>query len=128
MRVVIVGGGEVGFALAQGLSTSHEVVVIDHAPDVGTRFEPLDVQFLLGSGTRPDLLERAGIERADVLVACTGLDEVNLVAATGSILMMALALASIVSGQANRAHHLEPDSIMLLIAYVGCVGAIVATG
>jgi trk system potassium uptake protein TrkA len=79
VRVVSVGGGEGGFALAQGLSTSHEVVVIDHAPDVGTRFEPLDVQFLLGSGTRPDLLERAGIERADVLVACTGLDEVNLV-------------------------------------------------
>lgn len=55
-------------------------------------------------------------------------DEVNLVAATGSILMMALALASIVSGQANRAHRLEPDSIMLLVAYVGCVAAVVAAG
>lgn len=53
-------------------------------------------------------------------------DEVNLVAATGSILMMALALASIVSGQANRAHRLEPDSIVLLVAYVGCVAAVVA--
>jgi cation:H+ antiporter len=55
-------------------------------------------------------------------------DEVNLVAATGSILMMALALASIVSGQANRAHRLEPDSIMLLVAYVGCIAAVVAAG
>lgn len=55
-------------------------------------------------------------------------DEVNLVAATGSILMMALALASIVSGQANRAHRLEPDSVVLLVAYVGCVAAVVAAG
>lgn len=54
--------------------------------------------------------------------------EVNLVAATGAILMMALALASIVSGQANRAHKLEPDSIVLLLAYVGCVAAVVAAG
>jgi trk system potassium uptake protein TrkA len=80
MRVVIVGGGEVGFALAQSLSTNHEVFVIDHAPDVAPRFEPVDVQFLLGSGTRAELLQRAGIENADVFIACTGLDEVNLVA------------------------------------------------
>jgi hypothetical protein len=33
-----------------------------------------------------------------------------------------------VSGQANRARRLEPDSIMLLVAYVGCVAAVVAAG
>jgi cation:H+ antiporter len=55
-------------------------------------------------------------------------DEVSLVAATGSILLMALALASIVSGQANRARRLEPDSIVLLVAYVGCVAAVVTAG
>lgn len=79
VRVVIVGGGEIGFALAQGLAAQHEVVVIDHAPDVAVRFEPLDVQFVLGSGTTPDVLAAAGIDRAAVLVACTGLDEVNIV-------------------------------------------------
>lgn len=52
--------------------------------------------------------------------------QVHLVAAVGAILLMALALASIVSGQANRAHRLEPDSIILLVAYVGCVAAVVA--
>src|SRR5687767_2976860 len=80
MRVVIVGGGEVGFALAQALCVSHEVFVIDQAPDTAPRFEPLDVQFVLGSGTSSDTLARAGADRADVLVACTGSDEVNLVA------------------------------------------------
>jgi trk/ktr system potassium uptake protein len=79
MHVVIVGGGEIGFALARALSDQGEVFVIDHAPHIADRFEPLDVQFVLGVGTSADVLTRAGIQRADVLVACTGLDEVNIV-------------------------------------------------
>jgi trk system potassium uptake protein TrkA len=79
MRIVIVGGGEIGFALAQVLSTQHAVVVVDHAPDVADRFEPLDVQFILGAATSADVLGRAGVRDAAVLVACTGLDEVNIV-------------------------------------------------
>lgn len=79
MRVIIVGGGEIGFALAQTLSTQHELFVVDHAPEVAGRFEALDVQFVHGSATSPDVLEQAGIGGADVLVACTGLDEVNIV-------------------------------------------------
>lgn len=79
MRVVIIGGGEIGFALAQSLSLQHDVFVVDHTPEVGDRFERLDVQFVLGSGTSHDVLVRAGIGQADVVVACTGLDEVNIV-------------------------------------------------
>lgn len=80
MHIVIVGGGEIGFALAQALLADHQVVVIDNSVDVGGRFEPLDVQFVLGPGTSADVLSRAGVEKANVLVACTGLDEVNIVA------------------------------------------------
>jgi trk system potassium uptake protein len=79
MRIVIVGGGEIGFALAQALSAQHGVFVIDHVPEVADRFEPLDVQFVLGTGTSLDVLMRAGVDRADLFVACTGLDEVNIV-------------------------------------------------
>jgi trk system potassium uptake protein TrkA len=79
MRIVIVGGGEIGFALAETLAAAHEVFVIDHAPAVASRFEPLDVQFVLGAGTSAETLARAEIDHADVLVACTGLDEVNVV-------------------------------------------------
>ena len=79
MHVIIVGGGEIGFSLAQGLASQHDVIVIDHALHVADRFEPLDVQFVPGTGTSSDVLQRAGIERAEVLVACTGLDEVNIV-------------------------------------------------
>jgi trk system potassium uptake protein TrkA len=79
MRIVIVGGGEIGFALAQGLAAQHEVFVVDHKPEIADRFAPLDVQFVLGTGTSRDALTRAGADRADVFVACTGLDEVNIV-------------------------------------------------
>jgi trk system potassium uptake protein TrkA len=80
MRIVIVGGGEVGYGLSQALAVRHEVVVIDHSPDAGDRFEKLDVEFILGGGTTADVLRRAGTDRADVFVGCTGLDEVNIVA------------------------------------------------
>jgi trk system potassium uptake protein TrkA len=80
VRIVIVGGGEIGFALAQELAEHHEVFVVDHSPAVADRFEPLDVQFVLGAATSADVLTRAGVTSADVLIACTGLDEVNIVA------------------------------------------------
>lgn len=80
MRIVIVGGGEIGYALARELSRDHDIFVVDYSADVGARFQSLDVEFLHGSGTSTDVLERAGVGRCDLLIACTSLDEVNLVA------------------------------------------------
>jgi len=79
VRIIIVGGGEIGFALTQSLADAHQVVVVDNAATVADRFESLDVQLLRGIGTSSDVLSRAGIASADALVACTGLDEVNIV-------------------------------------------------
>ena len=79
MHIIIVGGGEIGFSLAQTLASEHAVVVVDALDSVAARFESLDVQFLLGNGTSGDVLAQAGADRADVVVACTGLDEVNIV-------------------------------------------------
>jgi trk system potassium uptake protein TrkA len=79
MRIIITGGGEVGFALARALAADHELFVIDHDPEVGDRFSGLDVQFVHGSATSGDVLRRARVDDADLLIACTGLDEVNLV-------------------------------------------------
>ena len=80
MRILIVGGGEVGYGLASTLAARHEVVVVDHSPDVVGRFEKLDVEFVQGGGTSAEVLRRGGVERAEMLVACTGSDEVNIVA------------------------------------------------
>jgi trk system potassium uptake protein TrkA len=80
MRIIIVGGGEIGFALSRQLSADHAISVIENNPDIRERFSSLDVAFVHGSGTSADTLERAEVRATDLLVACTGLDEVNMVA------------------------------------------------
>ncbi|MGH7708108.1 MAG: potassium channel family protein [Vulcanimicrobiaceae bacterium] len=82
MFIIVVGGGKVGTYLASALlAQNHEVVVIEK--------EPRKVQYmssilendvaLIGDGCDPLVLDQAGIERADVVVADTGDDEDNLV-------------------------------------------------
>ena len=82
MKIIIVGAGEVGFHIAQRLSEEgQDVVLIDKDPRQIKRItENLDVQAFLGSGTSPNLLKNSGIETADMLVAATDSDEVNLIA------------------------------------------------
>lgn len=81
MKIMIVGAGEVGFHIAKRLSEEgQDVVVIDRdAPQIKKINENLDVQAFLGSGTSPRLLKEAGIKEADLLVAATDSDEVNLI-------------------------------------------------
>ncbi|MGD9905269.1 MAG: Trk system potassium transporter TrkA [Vicinamibacterales bacterium] len=80
MHIVIAGGGQVGAGLARALAANHEVFVIDHDALAGDAFQAMNVEFVLGSGTSEEVLTRAGVPRADVFVAATGLDEVNIVA------------------------------------------------
>ena len=80
MRIVIVGGGQIGSSLARTLAQDHEVVVIDHDRTVADAFTAIDAEFIVGSGTSEEVLGRAGIDAAGFFVACTGLDEVNIVA------------------------------------------------
>jgi trk system potassium uptake protein len=80
MRVVIVGGGQIGSSLARSLAADHEVVVIDHDRAVAATFTNIDADLILGSGTSEDVLARAGIQDARFFVATTPLDEVNIVA------------------------------------------------
>jgi trk system potassium uptake protein TrkA len=82
MKIIIVGGGEVGFNIGQRLaSENQDVVLIDKDPAKIKRInENLDVQAILGSGTSPEMLKRSGIKETDILVAVTDSDEVNLIA------------------------------------------------
>ncbi len=81
MKIIIVGAGEVGFHLAQKLSEENKnVVVVENDPKNLKRIdEELDVQTFSGSGTSPRLLREAGLLEADLLVAATDSDEVNLI-------------------------------------------------
>jgi trk system potassium uptake protein TrkA len=80
MRIVIVGGGQIGSSLARVLAADHEVVVIDHNPEVANAFTTIDAELIIGSGTSEEVLERARIRDARFFVATTPLDEVNIVA------------------------------------------------
>ena len=80
MRIVIVGGGQIGSSLARSLAADHEVVVIDHDRAVADTFTNIDAELIFGSGTSEEVLERAGIRDARFFIATTPLDEVNIVA------------------------------------------------
>jgi trk system potassium uptake protein len=85
MFVIIVGGGKTGSQLAQGLlEGGHQICIIEGRETVVERLReelPHEV-ILVGDGSSPDLLESAGIKRAQVLAAVTGEDETNLVICT----------------------------------------------
>lgn len=80
MRVVIVGAGEVGRSIAAALQTDHDVVVIEKDPDRLQLLQELDVLGVLGNGASLKTLKDAGAERADLAIASTDIDEVNIVA------------------------------------------------
>ncbi|MDQ3942536.1 MAG: Trk system potassium transporter TrkA [Actinomycetota bacterium] len=82
MRVVIVGAGEVGFNTALMLSRAgHDVVLIEQNEVLVERAtEQLDVLAIQGNGASPRLLAEAGVKKADLLIAATNSDEVNIIA------------------------------------------------
>ncbi len=82
MKIIIVGAGVVGFDVAKLLSNAdHDVIVMDMDGDalVSVR-DKLDVMTLQGNGTSSTALQEAGVDGADILIAVTAIDEVNIVA------------------------------------------------
>ena len=82
MRVIVCGAGQVGSAIARHLATEGiDVTVIDASPEQARRVdESYDVRGMLGHASHPEVLERAGAQDADMLIAVTRSDEVNMVA------------------------------------------------
>lgn len=82
MKVIICGAGQVGFNIARHLaSEQHDVTVIDRSHELIAKIQSsLDVQALVGYASHPDLLEQAGARDADMIIAVTLFDEVNMVA------------------------------------------------
>ena len=82
MRVIICGAGRVGYGLADRLAIEgNTVTVVDMSYDlVRAITTDLDVRGVVGHGSHPDVLVRAGVESADMIIAVTSLDEVNMVA------------------------------------------------
>jgi trk system potassium uptake protein TrkA len=82
MKIIILGAGRVGTSVAESLvSESNDITVVDsdrnRVADLQSRY---DLRGLVGNATQPSLLREAGAEDADMLIAVTAVDEVNLVA------------------------------------------------
>ncbi|SDJ49782.1 trk system potassium uptake protein TrkA [Halovenus aranensis] len=81
MRVVIIGAGEVGTAIAEDLADEHDVVVVEKDPERAEDLTyQLDVLTLQGDGTSLETLETADTGSADLFIACTDDDRANLIA------------------------------------------------
>ncbi|QPC41572.1 Trk system potassium transporter TrkA [Kaustia mangrovi] len=82
MKIIICGAGQVGRGIAERLAhEQNDVTVIDSSPQlVQAISDALDVQGVVGHGSHPDVLESAGARDADMLIAVTFADEVNMMA------------------------------------------------
>jgi len=87
MRVIIVGGGEAGYHIAKGLSKKNDVVVVEKRLDACERLGMLDVQVLHKNGADIRVLRDAGVAKVDLVVAVTGMDEINILACMGAKLI-----------------------------------------
>ncbi len=81
MKVIICGAGQVGWQIARHLSGErNDVTVVDNNPDLVRRAtDTLDVQGIAGFASYPDVLDKAGARDADMVIAATHSDEVNMV-------------------------------------------------
>lgn len=80
MKIIVVGGGEIGSRLTKFLSEEkHDVVLVEADEELcQVLADNLNAMIIHGDGTKPEVLEEAGIKKADALVAVTSKDETNL--------------------------------------------------
>ena len=102
MRIVVLGAGTVGSSIANRLcGERHSVTVVDHDATHARRvYDEMDVRTVTGSAAQSSVLFQAGVLDADLCLAVTGSDEVNLIAASmakamGARRTIARAMASV---------------------------------
>ena len=80
MNIIICGAGRVGYTIAKILTDQdHSVTVIDQSSeDIQKINEQLDVKAIVGKATWPSVLEKANTSEADLLIAVTRNDEINM--------------------------------------------------
>jgi trk system potassium uptake protein TrkA len=86
LKIVIVGAGQVGSSVAAKMAEDNEVIVVDEDFDALDNI-PYNLEVVQGDGTDMDVLKKAGVADADVLVAATDADRTNiLICSTGKII------------------------------------------
>ena len=83
MKIVVLGAGQVGATIVEALHEDHQVTVVDlDAARLQAISYRYDVRTVKGNGATRRVLQDAGIDLANLMIACTSRDEINLVAAT----------------------------------------------
>ena len=106
MKIVILGAGQVGRTVAYQLSReeANEVTVVDVNEDILRDLQDrIDIRTVAGNGAYPSVLEAAGIAEADILIALTNSDEVNIMACE-------VARHAVPHAHQDRAHPLAPNT------------------
>jgi trk system potassium uptake protein len=82
LKIIILGAGQVGTSVAANLvNEANDITVVDQNPDLLRELQDrFDLRTVLGHGAHPDVLQRAGAEDADMILAVTNSDETNMVA------------------------------------------------
>ena len=80
MKMVIYGATEIGCLLATEFFEDHDITIIDKDENRSDEFDKLDISFVEGNASSIDVLNSADIKNADIFIACTAIDEANIVA------------------------------------------------
>lgn len=82
MKIIILGAGQVGYTLASHLAgEANDITVVDRNPEPLRELrDRLDLRTVNGHSSHPGVLRQAGVEDADMVIAVTGDDEINMVA------------------------------------------------
>lgn len=82
MKILILGAGQVGSSVAANLaSEANDITLVDSKTELLNELrDRLDIQTVTGNAAHPDVLQQAGIEDTDMLIAVTNSDETNMIA------------------------------------------------
>ena len=119
MRIIIIGDGKVGHSIAETLvEEDHEVTIVDRSEAALQRSqETLDAMVVKGNGVNVDTLLEAGATDADILIAVTMSDEINMLSClTAKRLGARYAIARIRDPEYHRSHRFLMEE--LLIDYI----------
>lgn len=80
MKIVIYGATEIGCLLATEFFEDHDITIIDKEENRAKELANLDISFVSGNASNIEVLKNADIKNADIFIACSGIDEANIVA------------------------------------------------